>query len=53
MKPFDVKSKAYFISSKEIIIKDPKFKIGHIVRISNYENICAKSYSPNWLESVL
>ena len=33
MKPFDVKSNIYINSSKEINDKDPKFKIGNIVRI--------------------
>ena len=32
--------------------KDPKFKIGHIVRISKYKNIFAKGYVPNWPEEV-
>ena len=44
MKPVDVKSKTYINSSKEINDKDPKFKIGDIVRISNYKNIFAKDY---------
>ena len=44
MKPVDVKSKTYINSSKAINDKDPKFKIGDIVRISNYKNIFAKDY---------
>ena len=36
MKPVDVKSSAYNDSSKENNNKDPKFKIGDIVRISKY-----------------
>ena len=32
-KTFDVKSRAYIDSSKEINGKDPKFKIGDIVKI--------------------
>ena len=47
MKPVDVESSAYIDSSKEINNKDPKFKIGDIVRISKYENILAKGYTPN------
>ena len=39
-------------SSKEIIDKEPKFKIDDIVRISKYENIFAKGYSPNCSEEV-
>ena len=44
MKPVDVKSKTYINYSKEINDKDPEFKIGDIVRISNYKNIFAKDY---------
>ena len=44
MKPVDVKSSTYINSSKEINDKDPKFKIGDIVRISQYKNIFAKGY---------
>ena len=47
MKPVDVKSNTYIDSSKEINDKDPKFKIGDIVRISKYKNIFAKDYTPN------
>ena len=50
MKPVDVKSNTYIDSSKEINDKDPKFKIGDIVRISKYKNIFAKGYVPNWSE---
>ena len=52
MKPADVKSSTYIDSSKEINNKDPKFKIGDIVRISKYKNIFAKGYVPNWSEDV-
>ena len=52
MKPVDVKSKIYVISSKEVNDKDPKFKIGHIVRISKYKTIFAKGYNPNWSEKL-
>ena len=52
MKPVDVKSNTYINSSKEINDKDPKFKIGDIVRISKYKNIFAKGYTPNWSEEV-
>ena len=47
MKPFDVKSSTYIDSSKEINDKDPKFKIGGIVKISKYKNLFAKYYVPN------
>ena len=39
-------------SSKEIYNKDPKFKIGDIVRISKYKTIFAKGYVPNWSKEV-
>ena len=47
MKPVDVKSSTYIHSCKEINDKDPKFKIGDIVRISKYKNIFAKGYVQN------
>ena len=51
-KTFDVKSSAYIDSSKEINGKDPKFKIGDIVRISKYKNIFGKRYVANLSEEV-
>ena len=44
MKAVDVKPGTYIDSSKEIIDKDPKFKIGDIVRTSKYEKKIAKYY---------
>ena len=52
MKPANVKSNKYIGSSKEINNKDPKFKIGDIVRISKHKNIFAKGYVPNCPEEV-
>ena len=52
MKPVDIKSNIYIDSSKDINNKDPKFKIGDIVRISKFKNIFAKLYTPNWSEEV-
>ena len=52
MKPVNVRSNTYINSSKEINAKDPKFKIEDIVKISNYKNIFAKGYAPNWSEEV-
>ena len=52
MKPVDVKTNAYIDSSKSINNKDPKIKIGDIVRISKYKNIFAKGYTPNGSEEV-
>ena len=42
MKHADVNSNTYINSSKEINNKDPRYKIGDIVRISKYKNIFAK-----------
>ena len=52
MKHVDVKDNAYIDSSNKINDKDPKFKVGDHVRISKYENIFAKGYTPNWFEEV-
>ena len=52
IKPVDVKSNTYIASNKEINNKNPKFKIGDIVTISNYKNVFAKSYTPSWSEEV-
>ena len=43
MKPVDVKSNVYINSKKENNNKDPKFKIGDIVKISKYKNIFVKA----------
>ena len=47
MKPTDVKDNTYVDSKKEVNDKDPKFKLGDLVRISKYKNILAKGYMPN------
>ena len=39
-------------SYKENNYKDPKFNVGHYVRISKYKNIFAKVYVPDWSEEV-
>ena len=57
MKPVDVKDNTYIDSielnsEKEVNDKDPKFKVGDLVRISKYKNIFAKGYTPNWSEEV-
>ena len=52
MNPVDVKSSTYIDSSKEINDKDPKFKVGDIVRISKYKNIFAKDCVPNCSKEV-
>ena len=43
MKPVDVKNSTYINSNKEVNNKDPKFKVGDHVRISEYKNIFAKT----------
>ena len=48
----DVKSNTYFNSSKETNDKDPKLKIGDIVRILKNKKVFAKDYIPNWSEEV-
>ena len=50
MKPIDVKSSTHIDSNKEINDKDPKFKVGDIVKISKYKNIFAKGYISKWPE---
>ena len=40
----------YIDSSKKTNDKDPKFKIGDIVRISKYNNIFAKEYVPLYVK---
>ena len=52
MKPDDVKDNTYIDFNKEVIDKDPKFKVGVHVRISKHKNIFAKGYTPNWSEDV-
>ena len=52
MKPVDVKWNTYIESSKEIINKHRKFKVGDTVRISKYKNIFAKGYTPNCSEEI-
>ena len=52
MKLVHVKSSTHIDSSEEINNKDPKFRIGHIARISKYKNIISKGYVTNWSEEV-
>ena len=52
MKPVYVKDSTYIDFKKEVNVKDPKFKVGDLVRISKYKNLFAKGYSPNWSEEV-
>ena len=52
MKPIDVTSDSYAEYNKESTVTKPKFKVGDRVRISKYQNIFAKGYTPNWSEEV-
>ena len=52
MKPIDVKDNAYIDFGKEVNDNDPKFKVGDHVRISQYKNVFAKGYTPNWFEEI-
>ena len=52
MKPTDVKDNTYIDFGKEVNDNNPKFKVGDHVRISKYQNIFNKGYTPNWSEEV-
>ena len=52
MKPIDVKDSTYIDFEKEVNDKDPRFKVGDHVRISQYKNIFHTGYTPNWSEEV-
>ena len=52
MKPVDVKDNTCIDFKKEVNDKDLKFKIGDHVRISNYKNVFAIGYMPNWSEDI-
>ena len=52
MKLIDVKSHSFDEYNEETNEKNPKFKVGDHCRISQYKNIFAKGYSPNWSEEV-
>ena len=42
----------YIDFGKEVNDNDPKFKVGDHVRISEYKNIFAKGYTPNWSKEI-
>ena len=52
MKPIDVEDNTYIDFEKEVNDRDPKFKVGHHVRIFKYKNVFAKGYTPNWSKEV-
>ena len=46
MKPIDVKSDSYLEYNVDSNDKNPIFKVGDHVRMSNHKNIFAKRYAP-------
>ena len=50
MNPIDVKFGFYVEYSVDSNAKKATFKVGDHARISNYKNILAKGYTPNWPE---
>ena len=52
MKPVDLNSSPYIEFNVEKKDKDPKFKVGDLVRITTYEIILAIKYTLNWSEEV-
>ena len=52
MEPIDITDSSYAEYNENSNKKDPKFNVGDHVRISEYENIFAKGYTPNWSEEV-
>ena len=52
MKPVDVKSGNYIEYALNSNDKDPKFQVDDNVRISKYESIFSKEYTPNFSEEV-
>ena len=52
MKRIDVTDDSYAEYNEDFNKKDHKFKVGDHVRASEYKNIFAKGYTPNWLQEV-
>ena len=52
MKPIDVTSDSFAEYNEDSNEKDPKFKVGDLLRISKYKNIFARGYTQNWSEEV-
>ena len=52
MKPIDVENDSFAEYNEQSNEKDPKFKVGHHVRISKFKNIFAKGYTPNWSDEI-
>ena len=52
MKSIDVTDDSYAEYNKDSNKRNPKFKVGDLVRISKCKNIFAKGYVPNWSEEI-
>ena len=52
MKPVDIGDDSFSECNEESNEKDPKFKVGDHVRISNFKNVFAKVYRTNWSEEM-
>ena len=52
VKPVDVKDNTYNGFGRKVNVDDPKFKVGHRVRISKYKLIFAKGDTANWSEEI-
>ena len=52
MKPIDIKDKTHIEIYWRSYDIDPKFKVGDNVRVSKYENIFAKEYTPNCFKEI-
>ena len=52
MKPIDVGDNSFAEYNEESNEKDPKFKVDDHVRISKFEIVFAKGYTPNWSEEI-
>ena len=52
MKPADVGDNSFAEYNDESNEKDSKFKVSDHVRISNFKNVFAKGYTPNWREEI-
>ena len=53
MKPINAKDDYFAEYNEKSNEKDPTFKIGDQVRISNFKNVFAKGYTPSWSEEIL
>ena len=51
-KPIDVTDDSYAEYNEHSNNKNPRFKVGDYVRISKYENIFVKGYTPNCSQEV-